>query len=105
MLIPTFSPHAGRRRAPSARTAHHFTTAVPCYAHRYTENTAMQIELHVNGKAQVIEIDDPGMPLLYALRDDLGLNNPRLGCWLGERGARTLHRGGRPVRACETPHA
>ena len=31
----------------------------------------MRIELNVNGKAQAIEIDDPDMPLLYALRDDL----------------------------------
>ena len=63
----------------------------------------MQIELHVNGKAQVIEIDDPGMPLLYALRDDLGLNNPRFGCGLGQCGACTVHVDGRAVRSCVTP--
>ena len=63
----------------------------------------MQIELHVNGKAQVIEVDDPSMPLLYALRDDLGLNNPRFGCGLGQCGACTVHVDGRAVRSCVTP--
>jgi nicotinate dehydrogenase subunit A len=66
---------------------------------------AMQIELHVNGKAQVIEVDDPDMPLLYALRDDLGLNNPRFGCGLGQCGACTVHLDGKAVRSCVTPVA
>jgi nicotinate dehydrogenase subunit A len=65
----------------------------------------MQIELHVNGKAQVIEVDDPDMPLLYALRDGLGLNNPRFGCGLGQCGACTVHVAGRAVRSCVTPVA
>ena len=63
----------------------------------------MQIELHVNGKAQAIEVDDPDMPLLYALRDDLGLSNPRFGCGLGQCGACTVHVDGRAVRSCVTP--
>jgi nicotinate dehydrogenase subunit A len=65
----------------------------------------MRIELHVNGKAQVIEVDDPDMPLLYALRDDLGLNNPRFGCGLGQCGACTVHVDGRAVRSCVMPAA
>jgi nicotinate dehydrogenase subunit A len=65
----------------------------------------MQIELHVNGKAQVIEVDDPDMPLLYALRDDLGLSNPRFGCGLGQCGACTVHVDGHAVRSCVTPAA
>jgi aerobic-type carbon monoxide dehydrogenase small subunit (CoxS/CutS family) len=65
----------------------------------------MQIELHVNGKAQVVEADDPDMPLLYALRDDLGLSNPRFGCGLGQCGACTVHVDGRAVRSCVTPAA
>jgi nicotinate dehydrogenase subunit A len=65
----------------------------------------MQIELHVDGKAHMIEVDDPGMPLLYALRDDLGLSNPRFGCGLGQCGACTVHVDGRAVRSCVTPAA
>jgi nicotinate dehydrogenase subunit A len=57
--------------------------------------------LTVDGKAQAIEVDDPDMPLLYALRDDLGFNNPRFGCGLGQCGACTVHIG-RPVRSCIT---
>ena len=63
----------------------------------------MRIELHVNGKVQAIEVDDPDMPLLYALRGDLGLNNPRFGCGLGQCGACTVHVDGRAVRSCVTP--
>ena len=65
----------------------------------------MRIELHVNGKAQVIEVDDPDMPLIYALRDELGLNNPRFGCGLAQCGACTVHVDGRAVRSCVTPAA
>ena len=51
--------------------------------------------LNVNGKAATVEAD-PDMPLLYALRDDLGLNNPHFGCGLGQCGACTVHLDGKP---------
>ncbi len=63
----------------------------------------MQLTLHVNGQTRTIEIDDPDMPLLYALRDDLQLSNPRFGCGLGQCGACTVHVDGRAVRSCITP--
>ena len=56
----------------------------------------------VNGTAHRIEAD-PDMPLLYALRDDLGLNNPHFGCGLAQCGACTVHLDGQPIRACATP--
>ena len=59
--------------------------------------------LDIDGKAHAIEIDDPEMPLLYALRDELGFNNPRFGCGLGQCGACTVHIDGQPVRSCITP--
>jgi nicotinate dehydrogenase subunit A len=62
-----------------------------------------QFTLTVNGKAHAIEVDDPDMPLLYALRDDLALNNPRFGCGLGQCGACTVHIDGRPAFSCITP--
>ena len=62
-----------------------------------------QITLMVDGKARSIEVDDPAMPLLYALRDDLGLSNPRFGCGLGQCGSCTVHLDGRSVRSCQTP--
>jgi aerobic-type carbon monoxide dehydrogenase small subunit (CoxS/CutS family) len=66
---------------------------------------AQHIKLEVNGKAHVIEVDDPDMPLLYALRDDLGLTNPRFGCGLAQCGACTVHVDGAAVRSCVTPVA
>jgi len=48
-------------------------------------------------------VDDPNMPLLYALRNDLGLRGPRFGCGLGQCGACTVHMDGNAVRSCITP--
>jgi aerobic-type carbon monoxide dehydrogenase small subunit (CoxS/CutS family) len=61
-----------------------------------------KFSLNVNGKAQAIEAD-PDMPLLYALRNDLGLNNPHFGCGLAQCGACTVHLDGQPIRSCATP--
>src|SRR5579871_948055 len=61
-----------------------------------------QITLDVNGSAHTIEAD-PDMPLLYALRNDLGLNNPHFGCGLAQCGACTVHIDGEAVRSCVTP--
>jgi nicotinate dehydrogenase subunit A len=59
--------------------------------------------LHVNGKTVELQIDDPDMPLLYALRDNLSLRGPRFGCGLGQCGACTVHVDGKALRSCETP--
>jgi len=61
-----------------------------------------KIELNVDGKAHSIEAD-ADMPLLYALRDDLGLKNPKFGCGLAQCGACTVLIDGQPVRTCVTP--
>ncbi len=52
---------------------------------------AQRKSLNVNGKAVRITIDDPDMPLLYALRDNLALHGPRFGCGLAQCGACTVH--------------
>jgi nicotinate dehydrogenase subunit A len=59
--------------------------------------------LNVNGNAVVVRLDDPDMPLLYALRDNLELHGPRFGCGLGQCGACTVHIDGVAVRSCITP--
>ena len=58
--------------------------------------------LSVNGKTVSITIDDPDMPLLYALRGNLGLHGPRFGCGLGQCGACTVHIDGKAARSCST---
>ena len=59
--------------------------------------------LTVNGQQVEISIDDPDIPLLYALRENLGLHGPRFGCGLGQCGACTVHIDGKAVRSCVTP--
>ena len=59
--------------------------------------------LNVNGKRVTITIDDPDMPLLYVLRDNLALKGPRFGCGLAQCGACTVHVDGKAVRSCVTP--
>jgi aerobic-type carbon monoxide dehydrogenase small subunit (CoxS/CutS family) len=61
-----------------------------------------RITLNVNGKSHTVDAD-PNMPLIYALRDDLGLNNPHFGCGLAQCGACTVHLNGRAIRSCVTP--
>ncbi|HEY8580310.1 MAG TPA: (2Fe-2S)-binding protein [Beijerinckiaceae bacterium] len=61
-----------------------------------------RIALNVDGKAHTIDAD-PDMPLLYALRDDLGLDNPKFGCGKAQCGACTVLVDGQPVRSCVTP--
>jgi aerobic-type carbon monoxide dehydrogenase small subunit (CoxS/CutS family) len=61
-----------------------------------------RITLDVNGSAHTIDAD-PDMPLLYALRNDLSLNNPHFGCGLAQCGACTVHIDGQAVRSCVTP--
>ena len=63
---------------------------------------AKRIELNVNGTRHTIEAE-PDMPLLYALRDDLGMSNPRFGCGLAQCGACTVLLDGVPARSCITP--
>lgn len=64
---------------------------------------ATSINLNVNGRATTVSVDDPDMPLLYALRNDLGLHGPRFGCGLGQCGACTVHIDGEATRSCVTP--
>lgn len=62
----------------------------------------VSLDIQVNGTRHRIAAA-PDTPLLYVLRNELGLNGPKFGCGLSECGACTVHLGGRAVRSCVTP--
>ena len=56
-------------------------------------------QVHVNGRLHIVDVD-PDMPLLWFLRDALGLKGTKFGCGVAQCGACTVHLDGRPVRSC-----
>jgi isoquinoline 1-oxidoreductase subunit alpha len=58
--------------------------------------------LTVNGKSHDIDVE-PEMPLLWVLRDELGLMGTKYGCGIAQCGACTVHLDGEPVRSCSLP--
>jgi isoquinoline 1-oxidoreductase alpha subunit len=59
-------------------------------------------KLNVNGKQVNVDVE-PDMPLLWVLRDELGLTGTKYGCGIAACGACTVHLDGQPVRACVMP--
>jgi len=64
----------------------------------------MPISLELNGQSASLAAD-PATPILWALRDELGLTGTKYGCGLAQCGACTVHLDGAPVRSCVTPLA
>lgn len=62
----------------------------------------MPITLNVNGEARTVDVD-PAKPLLWVLREDLGILGPKFGCGLAQCGACTVHMDGSPIRSCIMP--
>lgn len=62
----------------------------------------MAIHLTVNGREQTLDVE-PDMPLLWALREVLGLTGTKFGCGIAACGACTVHLDGRAVRSCTLP--
>lgn len=61
------------------------------------------MEIKINGRMVALGAISPETPLLYVLRNDLGLNGPKYGCGLGERGACTVLIDGVAARSCSIP--
>jgi nicotinate dehydrogenase subunit A len=74
----------------------------PLRAREERQLAMAMISLNVNGKSRTVDTD-PTTPLLYVLRNDLGLHGPRFGCGLGQCGACTVVMAGESRRSCRVP--
>jgi isoquinoline 1-oxidoreductase subunit alpha len=61
-----------------------------------------EVKFNVNGKSQTVNVS-PAMPLLWVLRDTLGLTGTKFGCGMALCGACTVHLNGQAIRSCITP--
>ena len=62
----------------------------------------MAVILKVNGKTHTLDVE-PEMPLLWALRDEIGLTGTKFGCGIAQCGACTVHINGTAMRSCSVP--
>ena len=62
----------------------------------------MKVTLNVNGRSRTADVP-PDMPLLWVLRDALGLTGTKFGCGVAACGACTVHVDGEPARSCQLP--
>jgi isoquinoline 1-oxidoreductase alpha subunit len=62
----------------------------------------MSTTFTINGRPATVDAD-PGTPILWVLRDNLGLTGTKFGCGMAQCGACTVHLNGQPVRSCLTP--
>ena len=62
----------------------------------------MSVKFQVNGKAVAVNAE-PDTPLLWVIRDELGMTGTKFGCGMALCGACTVHVNGVPVRSCQTP--
>ena len=60
------------------------------------------MQLNVNGRTHEVDVE-PDMPLLWAVREVLGLTGTKFGCGIAQCGACTMHIDGEPVRSCSIP--
>lgn len=60
------------------------------------------MKLKINGQPQEVDVD-PSTPLLWVIREQLGLTGTKFGCGMAQCGACTVHLNGSPVRSCVTP--
>ena len=62
----------------------------------------MQLTLNINNKAETVDVE-PETPLLWVLRDNIGLTGTKYGCGIARCGACTIHVDGQAMKACQLP--
>src|SRR5918994_5377052 len=71
---------------------------------RFLKESPRMLSLTVNGRANTVGDDvDPQTPLLWVLRDTLGLVGTKYGCGVGQCSACTVHLNGSPIQSCQVP--
>jgi isoquinoline 1-oxidoreductase alpha subunit len=68
----------------------------------FLETIRMSVNFQINGKAAAAA-SEPSTPLLWVIRDEMGLNGTKFGCGAALCGACTVHLNGQPIRSCQTP--
>ncbi len=74
------------------------------YSFVFNSRVTRMIKLNINGKHHAIDVD-PDTPLLWVIRENLGLTGTKFGCGIAQCGACTVHHNGTPIRSCTTPVA
>jgi isoquinoline 1-oxidoreductase alpha subunit len=67
-----------------------------------TSKDLRMLKLSINGKSHQVDVE-PEMPLLWVLRDQLGMMGTKFGCGIAQCGACTVHVNGEPMRSCSYP--
>jgi len=62
----------------------------------------MQLTLNINNRSETVDVE-PETPLLWVLRDNIGLTGTKYGCGIARCGACTIHVDGQPMKACQLP--
>jgi aerobic-type carbon monoxide dehydrogenase small subunit (CoxS/CutS family) len=95
---PAGKPAAGKIARPTSASLIKSTRSL---VHGLARRMTMSLTLKVNGQSHTVDVD-PSTPLLYILRNDLGLRGPRFGCGLGQCGVCTVIINGAATRSCIT---
>src|SRR6187401_316741 len=93
------APEATRLAGPAARCKVAIRSGQPV---TQSKDEHMSVTLSINGTTRTADVD-PDTPLLWVLRDSLGLPGTKYGCGMALCGACTVHIDGEPVRSCSTP--
>src|SRR5215813_6630333 len=86
----------------ASRYDHRHRSARRRTQHTISRGTAMAVDLTVNGVRHSVDVA-PETPLLWVVRDQLGLTGTKFSCGIAQCGACTLHIDGQPVRSCSVP--